>query len=176
MSNKFYDLLCGRIDEPEVLINLKQVIPVCIAYPELVIPYGYSLSDIAKFYDSTIDYDTSEEKIIVSEGLDPRTLVSIFTKIFSLVVGHSNSGVSQVESFPKVSLNVDIATTALGFQTIEPSSLHVREFAKSKSAMYTYRGYSSTVKEDLSEAQRHNILLIDMLTRRYNDSGLGGKS
>lgn len=170
-------LLTGECKDEELVVSLKSVVPVLIAYPEIIIPFKGRLSDVVPYYIKDEDYNDISRNIILENGKSPTQLIVLFTKIFEMVVKLFNSGDSSLEYMPRVKLKVDIGSSVSQFEVISPAAEQVAQFDSSKAKMFTFTGFNAT--EDsvaLSYEQKHNLLLVDILMRKYNNSGVGGRS
>ena len=176
MPNAFIELLKGEYKEPEIQISLKSTVPVFIAYPELIIPFKAKMTDIIPFYKDEYDYEDVNKNILLESGTSTTLLVILFTKIIETIITAFNSGDSAISYIPKVTLKVDIGDSTSKFEVISPSEEDVNKFDDAKSKMFTFTGFSAVDSaESLSYEQKHNLLLVDILTRKYNNSGLGGR-
>lgn len=177
MNNTFLNLLKGEFsDDTDLVVSLKSAVPIFIAHPEIIIPFKASLPDVMPFYVEKEDYSDFSRNVLLTSIGSPTQLIVLFTKVFEVIVKLFNSGDSKLASMPKVSLRVDIAGSASHFETIAPTEFEVAQFDNAKSKMFTFTGFSAADESDtLTYAQKHNLLLVDILTRKYNNSGLGGR-
>lgn len=177
MDNTFANLLRGDFNgKGELVVSLKATVPVFISYPEIIIPFKSRMSDIVPYYVEKEDYTDMTRNILIPDLPSPTQLIVLFTKVFEVIVKLFNNGNSFLESMPKISLKIDIGNNASQFETISPKESQIEQFDNSKTKMFTITGYNAAEKSDtLSKEQKHNLLLVDILTRKYNNSGLGGR-
>lgn len=176
MSNSFLQLLKGDFTGDTLVVSLKSTVPVLIAYPEIIIPFKARLTDVMPFYVESEDYEDFSRNVLLPAGTGPTPLIVLFTKVFEMVVKLFNSGDSKLQSMPMVVLKVDIGTNTSQFETIAPTQEQVSQFDNAKSKMFTFTGFNAAGDSaSLTHAQKHNLLLVDILTRKYNNSGLGGR-
>ncbi|MFF2798252.1 hypothetical protein [Lysinibacillus xylanilyticus] len=176
MDNSFLSLLKGDFSGDDLVVSLKSAVPVFLSYPEIIIPFKARLSDVVPFYVMDEDYEDFKRNIILPAGNNPTQLIVLFTKVFEMIVKLFNSGDSKLAAMPKVSLKVDIGSSTSQFETIAPSAEQVTQFDNGKSKMFTFTGFNAVEDSGgLSYEQKHNLLLVDILTRKYNNSGLGGR-
>lgn len=167
------DMLEKDLDTNEhVSISLKSSIPLFLVYPELI--YGFSsLSEIAEMYDDNVDYHDVDKHIIIDNTKQIDKLIMLFANVFSDLVGKPES--SNLEGgyrFPAFSLVIDIGSANRSMELVSPTEEQVSRFSNSQ--VYTFKAKIAHEESVLSNNQKHNIILADMLTRKANDTGLGG--
>lgn len=176
MGNTFLSLLKGDFSGETLVVSLKSTVPVFIAYPEIIIPFKAKLTDVMPYYFEREDYEDFNRNVILPPGVNHTQLIVLFTKVFEMIVKVFNSQSSQLTHMPKVSLRIDIGNNSSQFEVISPTAEQVAEFNNAKSKMFTFTGFSAAgAGANLTDAQKHNLLLVDILTRKYNNSGLGGR-
>lgn len=175
-TNTFKRLLDGDFNGETHEVSLKSTVPIFIAYPEMVIPYKKTISDIVEFYREDEDYNDNSSDLLLRGVASPTPLIVLFTKVFEVILKIFNDHNSELEYIPAISLKIDIGGSASQFEIIKPSKNMVDKFDSSKAKMFTFSGFNAVGKsKELSYEQKHNLLLIDMLTRKYNNSGIGGR-
>jgi len=175
MGNTFLELLEGDYTSDSILVSLKSAVPVFIAYPEIIIPHGFKLADVMPYYLPEEDYMDFEKDVLLPSGKSPIFLISMFAKVFEAILSDLISESSQVDSIPKVSLQVDIGGSQSHFEVIEPTIHGVRNFESRKASLGTFKG-KAQAKDlgSLTEEQKHNILFLDDLLTKCRNTSVGG--
>ena len=171
MSATFMELLLGTYEGDEIVISLKSTVPIFIAYPELIIPYGYNISDVMKYYNPDKDYFDVEEDLLLEGNSTPCLLLNMFAKVFESIISDSISKNSQLIRIPKVTLQVDIGGSKSHFESIAPCVSGVRNFESRQASLSTFQGKAQArTLPDLTEEQKHNILFLDDLLMKCRNA------
>ena len=164
--------------DDEVTISLKSVVPFLLCHPNLIIPYGHTIADVIPFYKKGYDYLDVNVEIIDEQMESPAKLIKMFTQILQDILTNSYKGKSRLDSIPKIVLDVDIGSASLQLEKIQPTQEEVDSFQVVNPKM----GSASSILNakhladgSISESQKHNILLIDMLLRRCRNANVGGE-
>lgn len=171
MTPSFLELLQGTYEGDEIVISLKSTVPIFIAYPELIIPYGYSISDVMEYYSPDKDYFNVEEDILLEGNGTPSLLLNMFAKVFESIISDSISKSSQLIRIPKVTLQVDIGGSKSHFESIAPCVSGVKNFESRRASLSTFQGKAQAkTLPNLTEEQKHNILFLDDLLMKCRNT------
>lgn len=174
----FIDVLTkDLLNEGPTIISLKSCIPVFIAYPEIISGYS-TLGEVAEIYDHSIDYHRIEAKVnlVDSEAVDK--LVILFANVFSDMISMPPRHRDDDEyPFPPFSLLIDVGPSSRKNSGIEsPTEEQLSRFgATTNSPAYTFSAKVALANPNLPHNKKHNIMLVDILMQRANNSGLGGR-
>lgn len=171
MDSQFLKLLKGELEGDEIEISLKSLVPVCVVYPELYLNTQVQMTHLMEFYKEDHDYNDLETPLIIPELKEPKTLLIIFTRLFEVIIKMSNSGETEVVHIPKIILNVDIGSSASSLEVIRPPQDEVDNFDGIKNKMYSFTGFLAVGDAaNLTEAQKHNLRLFDIIKRKTNNN------
>lgn len=179
MHITFSELLEGNYSSDEMIVSLKSVVPFFISYPNLIIPHGYSIADVIPYYISSEDYINPKTDIVNEKIGSPAKLIKMFTDVFQDLFSNAIRGKSRINSIPKVSLQVDIGGTDFQLERIEPSYDDVKNFERARARMGSASGILQVKvmgDTNLTDTQKHNVLLINQLLHRCRNVNVGGES
>ena len=171
MDSQFLKLLKGELEGDTVEISLKSAIPVCVVFPELYINTQVEMTHLMEFYDEDHDYSDTTLPLIIPTLSEPKTLLTIFTRLFEVIIKMSNTGDTLVDKIPKIILNVDVGQTPSNLEIISPPQEDIDNFDNLKNKMYSFAGFVAVDEAtNLSDAQKHNLRLLDILKRKTNNN------
>lgn len=149
-------------------VSLKSCVPVFMAYPELVTPPSKNLEEINKYYVSSVDYFAPGR---CNVGISENDLLNMFNALLSNVLSNGLFSDNSKSELPKLSLNIDIGSSSTDYGVVIPKP---EDLLKTGNKKY-YDGLgvrfnrAMREKKDMTENQHHNIMLLQILRKKYNE-------
>lgn len=187
----------------ELEISLKSCVPTLIMFPELMESFGKDISHVAPYYESEVDYlDNTSNTILKDSNLSAMPLLQAVSKILVNLLSleyEANQDIRRIDQMieagvmdergkpydrhkasstpplPRLSIKIDISGKPSEFKTITSDEFNSEDNTNEANSAYTYKLAQMLQNgEQLTDVQKCNFKLVDLIARITSSSGMGG--